>query len=124
MTRTLRIRWLIFAVLFASNWSLAQRASTAPATGPTVVWISIDGFRHDYLNRIKPPTLSRLAREGAVSTQVRPLFPSLTFPNHIGQVTGRGVDGHGIPLNRFFDTERKQVMSFPNDPTALRAEPI
>jgi predicted AlkP superfamily pyrophosphatase or phosphodiesterase len=111
-------------LLLLVSCSRAQAPATAPATQPTVVWISIDGLRHDYLNRIAPPTLSRLAREGAISTRVKPVFPSLTFPNHIAQVTGRSVAGHGIPLNRFFDTERKQVLSFPSEPDLLRAEPI
>jgi predicted AlkP superfamily pyrophosphatase or phosphodiesterase len=88
------------------------------------VWISIDGFRHDYLERFHPPTLSRLAAEGAFTTHEIPVFPSLTFPNHISQVTGVGVDGHGIPLNDFFDEADGQTYNFPDQGRLLRAEPI
>jgi hypothetical protein len=90
----------------------------------TVVWISIDGFRHDYMERFHPPTLSRLAAQGAFTVHEMPIFPSLTFPNHIAQVTGVGVDGHGIPMNSFLDEADGQTYNFPNPSRLLRAEPI
>ena len=95
-----------------------------PARRTTVVWISIDGFRHDYLLRFRPPALCRLAAEGAFTLHETPVFPSLTFPNHISQVTGVGVDGHGIPLNNFFDEADGQTYNFPDQSRLLRAEPI
>src|SRR5262245_18739270 len=101
------MRWIALVFFTVLSGCASQPNSKAPVTdapkpragNATVVWISIDGFRHDYLARIAPPTLSRLAREGAYTTQQRPIFPSLTFPNHIAQVTGTGVDRHGIVLN-------------------------
>ena len=103
--------------------SVAPIAKISPSR-TTVVWVSIDGFRHDYLQRFHPPTLCRLAAEGALTTQEIPVFPSLTFPNHISQVTGVGVDGHGIPLNDFLDEADGQKYSFPDQSGMLRAEPI
>ena len=88
------------------------------------MWISIDGFRHDYMERFHPPTLSRLAAEGAFTLHETPVFPSLTFPNHVSQVTGVTVDGHGIPMNGFFDEADGQTYNFPNPSRFLRAEPI
>ncbi len=73
---------------------------------------------------MKPPALSRLAREGAVTRDEVPIFPSLTFPNHIAQATGATVDGHGIPMNGFFDTATSKLFNFPDDQSLLRAEPI
>jgi predicted AlkP superfamily pyrophosphatase or phosphodiesterase len=90
----------------------------------TVLWISIDGFRHDYLQRINPPTLTRLAHEGAWTHDEVPIFPSLTFPNHIAQVTGVPVDKTGIPMNAFLDTATNKSYSFSDDGSLLRAEPI
>jgi predicted AlkP superfamily pyrophosphatase or phosphodiesterase len=111
--------------------ALPARGQTRPASPDpigadhtTVVWLSIDGFRHDYLDRFHPPTLSRLASEGAFTKRETPIFPSLTFPNHIAQVTGVGVDGHGIPMNAFFDESTGKSYSFPDDASLLRAEPI
>ncbi len=123
--------FVLALVTAALSPTLAQTPTTRPtATGPataertTVVWVSIDGFRHDYLERFHPPTLSRLAAEGALTTRETPIFPSLTFPNHVAQVTGVGVDGHGIPMNAFFDEATGKGYSFPDDASLLRAEPI
>jgi len=117
-------RIVLIAALAALTPRLLQAQWSAPTTQATVVWISIDGFRHDYLQRFHPPALSRLAKEGAFTTQERPIFPSLTFPNHIAQVTGTTADKNGIPMNAFFDPAIGQQFSFPDEGSELRAEPI
>ncbi len=90
----------------------------------TVIWISVDGLRHDYIARIHPPTLERLAHEGIYTNDEVPVFPSLTFPNHAAQVTGKRVDGSGIPANGFYDPDTKQQYYLPDDAALMRAEPI
>jgi predicted AlkP superfamily pyrophosphatase or phosphodiesterase len=74
----------------------------AAEAGQTVLLVSIDGFRADYLSRGLTPTLSALAR-GGVQAAMRPSFPSLTFPNHYTLVTGRYPDHHGIVDNTMDD---------------------
>lgn len=71
---------------------------------PTVILISIDGFRADYLERGVTPVLSQLAAEGATGP-MRPSFPSVTFPNHYTLVTGLHPDHHGIVGNNMIDAE-------------------
>jgi predicted AlkP superfamily pyrophosphatase or phosphodiesterase len=76
--------------------------SLAAAPGqraPVTILVSIDGFRPDYLNRGVTPVLSGLAAQG-VSAQMRPSFPSITFPNHWTLVTGLRPDRTGIVGNR------------------------
>lgn len=95
---------------------------------PYVVLVSLDGFRPDYLDRDDVPHLRRLVRRGARAT-LRPVFPSLTFPNHYSLVTGLFVDRHGIVANSFFDPARGQTYSLSNreavgDGTWYRGEPI
>lgn len=90
----------------------------------TVVWISVDGFLGDYLDRGATPELNRLRREALYTYNLRPPFPSLTFPAHVTKATGVPVSGHGIPANRYFDRELERMMSFPGDAELLRAEPI
>jgi len=68
----------------------------------TVLLVSIDGFRADYLGRGLTPNLSALAM-GGVQAAMRPSFPSLTFPNHYTLVTGRYPDHHGIVDNTMDD---------------------
>ncbi len=67
--------------------------------GTTVLLISIDGFRWDYLDRGLTPNLSRLAREGVRAEALVPVFPTKTFPNHYTIVTGRYPARHGIVGN-------------------------
>ncbi len=117
------MKWLFIALLAFAPVCSAQQ-TTQPAGKTTVVWISIDGFRGDYLERFKPPALTRLAHEGAFTSTERPIFPSLTFPNHIAQVTGTRVDVDGIPTNDFYDTATHQTYNFPDDGSLIRSEPI
>ena len=67
----------------------------------TVVLVSLDGFRWDYLDRGLTPNLSRLAREGVRAEAMVPVFPTKTFPNHYTIVTGRYPAKHGILGNVF-----------------------
>ena len=49
---------------------------------PTVILISLDGFRYDYLDKYKPPTLNKLANEGVSAKAMIPSIHTKTFPNH------------------------------------------
>jgi predicted AlkP superfamily pyrophosphatase or phosphodiesterase len=71
---------------------------------PVVVMVSVDGLRHDYLDRGALPTLRRLLREGAWAPLV-PVFPSKTFPSHYSIVTGLFPDEHGIISNTIYDPD-------------------
>ncbi|MGY1425474.1 alkaline phosphatase family protein [Lysobacter sp. A289] len=76
-----------------------------PAIAPpaTVVLVSIDGFRADYLELGITPNLTRLAGEGVQAEWMNPSYPSLTFPNHYSIVTGLRPDHHGIVHNTMHD---------------------
>ena len=78
---------------------------------PTVIMISIDGFRADYLDLYKPPTLLSWAKNGVRSEGLVPTFPTLTFPNHVSLVTGLRPGNHGIVGNTFYDEKRKKFYS-------------
>ncbi|GAB4186970.1 MAG: ectonucleotide pyrophosphatase/phosphodiesterase [Wenzhouxiangellaceae bacterium] len=69
--------------------------------------VSIDGLRPEfYLEPQWPaPTLQRLAREGSYARQVRPAFPSVTYPNHTSMVTGAWPARHGIHYNSPFNPQ-------------------
>lgn len=69
---------------------------------PVTVLISMDGFRPDYLDRGVTPILSALAASG-VRADMRPSFPSKTFPNHYTLVTGLRPDRNGIVDNNMVD---------------------
>lgn len=84
--------WLLWAV---SSWAIA--------TEPPLILVSIDGYRADYLDRGHSPTLAALADEGVRAAGLRPVYPSLTYPNHYTIVTGLYPDQHGIVNNSMHD---------------------
>lgn len=83
---------------------------------PTVILISLDGFRYDYVDKYSPPAISRLAREGVRAKWMIPSFPTKTFPNHYTIATGLYPQNHGIVENNVYDfgeiftmSKRKEV---------------
>lgn len=70
---------------------------------PTVILISLDGFRYDYLEKFSPPTLNKIAREGVRAKWMIPSFPTKTFPNHYTIATGLYPAHHGIVENNIYD---------------------
>lgn len=103
----------------------ADTQAAAPAAGKaTVVWISMDGTRADYLDRAPLPFFQRLMKEGAYSRKFHPVFPSITFPSHCAEATGVSAGRHGITGNGFYDSGTQASYHFPDDSTLLQAEPI
>ncbi|KAJ1770343.1 hypothetical protein EV179_000992 [Coemansia sp. RSA 487] len=72
---------------------------------PTLVVVSLDGFRADYLDRGFTPSLVQLGQKGLRADYMVPSFPSSTFPNHYTIVTGLYPGSHGIVSNEFYDTQ-------------------
>lgn len=81
---------------------------------PTVILISIDGFRWDYLDKFAPPHLLRLAKSGVRAKAMIPVFPTKTFPNHYSIVTGLYPEHHGIIANTMYDPEFDAKFSLGN----------
>ncbi len=92
------------------------------ASGEAVVlWISVPGFRGDYLEKSETPFFDGI--NGGATNKLKPLFPCLTFPAHAALATGRDVAGHGIPADRF-RLKDGTVIDNPTDGSLLTAEPI
>ncbi|KAM0790620.1 hypothetical protein ACM66B_004483 [Microbotryomycetes sp. NB124-2] len=70
---------------------------------PTVLLISLDGVRPDYLERGVTPHLLDIGRAGIRAEYLQPVWPSLTFPNHWTMQTGLYPASHGIVANDFVD---------------------
>lgn len=106
------IRWRQLAVRFglALLFVLATDVPAVETVLPrerTVILISLDGFRWDYLKKFQPTNLLQLAREGVQAERLIPAFPSQTFPNHYTLVTGLYPEHHGIIGNNFYDPDFK-----------------
>ena len=91
-----------FAVL---GRSAALGSDRAQELEPTVILISLDGFRWDYLDIAETPNLDRLAAAGVRAEALVPIFPTKTFPNHYSIATGLYADHHGIVGNAMYDPE-------------------
>jgi len=111
-------RWLLAVAL-----ALGLPAAAARAGEPVVILLSLDGVRHDYPDLGDFPALGRMAREGARAEGLVPVFPSLTFPNHVSLATGTYPDRHGIVANSFFDRKRG-LFHYGSDASWIEAEPI
>jgi arylsulfatase A-like enzyme len=85
--------------------------------------LSLDGVRHDYLDRDRLPAFERIAREGARAEALVPAFPSTTFPSHVSLATGAPPDVHGIVGNKFLD-EKLGLFDYGDDARFLDAEPL
>jgi predicted AlkP superfamily pyrophosphatase or phosphodiesterase len=102
---------------FASGETVQKLADLKP----TVLLISIDGFRADYLDRGVTPNLLRIAKSGVRAEWMQPSFPTKTFPNHYTIVTGLYPEHHGIVGNEFWDPESSRQFKY-NKPTAMESQ--
>jgi predicted AlkP superfamily pyrophosphatase or phosphodiesterase len=106
-----------------------QPGVSAVEQGETVILVSLDGFRWDYLDRGETPHLDRIAREGVRADALIPVFPTKTFPNHYSVVTGLYPSNHGIISNSMYDPAIGMSFSLSNreamlDPRWWGGEPI
>ena len=102
MAPSVLVSVVICSVLVLVGCATRAASPAAADPRPTLLLISLDGVRPDYLGRGETPHLDALAR-GGVHGWMRPSYPSLTFPNHYTLVTGLRPDRHGIVHNSMHD---------------------
>jgi predicted AlkP superfamily pyrophosphatase or phosphodiesterase len=80
--------------------SAPQLQPGAPGSNHVVI-ISLDGFAGWALDDpyLPLPTLRRLAERGAVARGMRPVNPTVTWPNHTSMITGVTPAKHGVLFN-------------------------
>lgn len=79
-----------------------------------VILISLDGFRHDYVQRFQPENLLKFIENGTAAEALVPSFPTKTFPNHYTIATGMKPENHGLVDNSFYEPEKDLVYSMGN----------
>jgi predicted AlkP superfamily pyrophosphatase or phosphodiesterase len=110
--------------------SAPPQASAARRIAPasTVILISLDGWRWDYLDRADAPNLEALAQRGVRADALIPVFPSKTFPVHYTIVTGLYPEHHGIIGNVISDRTIGQLFTMSSatarDPRWWGGEPV
>lgn len=98
-----KIRSLFVFLLVFSCVCFAAGQQPIKDLKPTVILISLDGFRYDYLDKYHAPAMEALARDGVRAKWMIPSFPTKTFPNHYTIVTGLYPEHHGIVENNVYD---------------------
>jgi predicted AlkP superfamily pyrophosphatase or phosphodiesterase len=98
--RILAVAALLIA-LAALGPSVGAQARPVSAPANHVVIITLDGFAASALAdpHLPLPTLRKLAAEGAVAKGMRPVNPTVTWPNHTSIVTGVTPAKHGVLFN-------------------------
>jgi predicted AlkP superfamily pyrophosphatase or phosphodiesterase len=91
-----------------------SRPPSRAAETPPLLLISIDGFRHDYLDLAETPALDRLVQGGFKADSLHHVFPTKTFPTHYSIVTGRHPGTHGVVANSMWDPIRDDRFSLGN----------
>ncbi|CAG0922322.1 unnamed protein product [Notodromas monacha] len=104
--------------VFFCVWELVAVFATnhAASPHPKVMLISYDGFRFSYLGEHGPtPTFDKLVEDGVYVPQLKNVFPTKTFPNHISLVTGLYPGYHGGFSNSVYDRNTGAVVNMFND---------
>jgi predicted AlkP superfamily pyrophosphatase or phosphodiesterase len=115
------MRWIGSWVFLA----LALWASSGTAN--TLVLVSIDGFRWDFLDRPEAQQMKAISEQGTRVTKLRTVYPSKTFPGHLSIATGLHPTGHGVVDNYFCRSDRPDCYTMGSgrkDPDWLAGIPI
>ena len=97
------------------------------ASSSTLLLVSIDGFRWDYLDRPEAEALRAIAASGSRVEQLETVYPSKTFPAHLSIATGLPPTGHGIVDNYFCRSDRPDCYDMGDgrkDPIWLSGTPL
>ncbi len=102
-----RLGSLLILIAAVGSWLSVSSAQSLPAPPaalePSIILISLDGFRWDYTTKAPAPNLLGLAARGVRADGLIPSYPSKTFPNHYTIVTGLYPGHHGIVANNILD---------------------
>ena len=112
--------FIIAMGLAASLWGTAS-------TAQTLVLVSIDGFRWDYLDWPQATNMRSIAAQGSRVTKLRTVYPSKTFPGHLSIATGLHPTQHGVIDNYFCRSDRTDCYSMGKgrkDPSWLAGIPL
>ncbi|HOJ36678.1 MAG TPA: alkaline phosphatase family protein [Ignavibacteriales bacterium] len=75
---------------------------------PYTILVSFDGFRWDYLKRNITPNIDKMIENGVHAVSLKPVYPSITFPNHISIISGVYPQNHNIISNFFKDIKNNK----------------
>lgn len=101
--------WILFNYFIVPNFAHFESS--------TVILISFDGFRWDYMEKFQTPNLHRIVNSGIKAKYLENAFVTKTFPNHFTIATGLYEESHGIVANSMYDPVFKAFFHIGNNQT-------
>ncbi|XP_066968262.1 glycerophosphocholine cholinephosphodiesterase ENPP6-like [Macrobrachium rosenbergii] len=92
---------------------------------PKLLFILLDGFRWDYVDKQRPedlPGFTRLLKEGVKAKWTQPVFPTMSFPAWTTLFTGLYAENHGIVGSSFYDPETKDIFTISDLDTTAKTK--
>ena len=101
------------AVIILMLYALLILGIRAHNTNTKLLLISFDGFRHDYLQKVKDsgrstPNFDSLIKDGVEAEYMKNIYVTKTLPNHYTIVTGHYAESHGVIDNDMYDPVYKE----------------
>ncbi|HMI50599.1 MAG TPA: alkaline phosphatase family protein [Candidatus Saccharimonadales bacterium] len=92
---------LLLSASLVISLAIPSVASAEPDKNRIVIVISLDGFPAYALDdpRLPIPTLRKLIEEGTVAASMKPVNPTVTWPNHTAMITGVDASKHHVVFN-------------------------
>jgi predicted AlkP superfamily pyrophosphatase or phosphodiesterase len=107
MLSPLRFAAVVAVTSFGTVGMFAQGA----VDRPKVVVISLDAFGAESLHdpHLPAPTLHRLMNTGSYAVSMKPINPTVTWPNHSAMVTGVNASKHHVIVNGLIVGQREDT---------------
>lgn len=101
------LKIFVLSCFFNSRaWAVSNHAS--------LLVVSYDAFKYDFLNKSITPHLFTLREHGTYAEYLNNVFPTKTFPNHHSIATGLYAESHGVVGNHAYDPISKKFLSIRN----------
>ncbi len=113
----IRLQILLATALIVAGVGVTK-AAVPGDTNSIVVMISVDGLAAFYFDdpKAEMPTIHALAKEGAHASSMKPVAPTVTWPNHTTLMTGVTPIKHGVVGNNYLDRSTGQRVVLIGDP--------
>lgn len=118
----MKIVFLLVCLSSSVALALLPLLTAETSKRPTVIVVSMDGFRADYFNKVKTPEFEKFISSSTQASHLKPVFPSVTFVNHYSIVTGLLPEHHGIVNNSMWDPVTKREFEIGNTQEVDRSE--
>lgn len=115
--RVYKFSFLVLFIIFTflSFSSLCSQECQLAKRPRFLLFITIDGFRPDYVELYEPKSIKEIISQGVRVRKATTIFPSLTTPAMCSLITGAYPKTTGIACNSQYVKELDKIVSSPRD---------